>query len=90
MDMRIARTGDGQFEICFKSPYTFGDIVEFHSINGHGIGKVLDIVLQEDDVCHYLVELDDGDVRGGIYADEMLLLQEATTDGGNGCDGPSG
>ena len=82
MDLQISEGSDGQFEIRFTSPYAFGDLVEFHSINGQGSGRVSDIVLQEDGTYYYYITRDDGEIHPGVYADEMLLIEKAVIDGG--------
>jgi hypothetical protein len=67
--------------ITFESPFNFGDRVEFTSQNGSGRGRVSDIVVGADRSVYYIIKPDDSlDLVGGIYPNEMRLIEAAPAD----------
>ncbi len=62
------------YRIAFDSPYYFGDLVAFDSVNGKGQGTIIDIALSNDGSIYYVVQLEDGNAQGGIYPKEVQLL----------------
>jgi hypothetical protein len=62
-------------QITFQSPFYFGDWVEYESQDyGTGRGRVIDIVLSDSGLVYYTLECEDGEVRCGIYPDQMRLV----------------
>ena len=59
------------FKISFGSPYYFGDLIEFESVNGAGQGRIIDITISDNGAVSYSVQLDDGSALCGIYLDEV-------------------
>lgn len=67
--------------ITFESPFNFGDRVEFVSRSGAGRGRVSDIVVGADRSVYYIIAPDDSsDMIGGIYPNEMRLIDAAPGD----------
>lgn len=73
---------DGSRSISFSTPYFFGDIVRFDSVNGKGTGFIDGIDLGQDGSVCYTVQdretkYEDGQyvIHGGIYPDEITLIQ---------------
>jgi hypothetical protein len=63
--------------IAFDSPYNFGDLVRFDSVNGKGEGTIIDITLSDDGAIYYAVQIgSDDNVQPGIYPDEIELVRE--------------
>jgi hypothetical protein len=82
---------DGSRLVTFATPYFYGDKVEFNSINGAGTGFIDGIVLDADGSIHYTIQdeaakLEDGQfvIHGGIYPEEIKLIQRGIKSSGLG------
>jgi hypothetical protein len=71
----IQELPDGSYEIAFRTPYIFGQIVSYRSVNGAGRGRIVDMVVVEDGSVYYSVELPSGEVQPGIYPEEILGVE---------------
>lgn len=82
---------DGTRKITFESPYFYGDKIAFDGLNGRGIGYVDGIVLVQDGSVYYTVQDADNPkiIHGGVYPDEMTLLDRGATksEQGGGVEG---
>lgn len=62
------------YRFTINSQFNFGDNVEFVSPHTSGKGKVTDIVLEQTGRVYYLICDEAGDLHGGIYPEQMKLL----------------
>lgn len=72
---------EGKYLITFESPIFYGDIVQFDSILGDGIGIVDAITIGADGAIWFTVKKKGTeDYYGGIYADEIIRVIERAAD----------
>jgi hypothetical protein len=68
----IQELPDGTYEVAFRTPFVFGQMIRYRSTNGTGRGRIVDMVVVEDGSVYYSVELPSGEIQPGIYPEEVL------------------
>ena len=69
-------SSNGMFYFTIKTPFVYGDVVEFESANGKERGNITEITILDDGNFHYTVYIPKKDIlQSGIYADEMKLVK---------------
>ena len=82
----VRRTVDGNYSLEIEIDFTYGDLVEYDSINGKGRGTVESVIVPEDGGVYYtiMVEGPTEDYDSGIYPDEMKLIDRRCACGAYG------
>lgn len=75
--IHYSKTSEGKYRVTYETPFFFGDVVAFDSLNGKGKGRIIDITLSDDGSVSYTILLNEDEAQGGVYPEEMRLIQAA-------------